>query len=310
MKQSSLYWVTLIGIILLTVVLLIEEEETYYIITSPKVHAFASEGDTSFYVSVLSNYPEGYFFDKEFVFHSKIVTFDESHVISVELDEITTRTTTYWYDHVEYQIIDIKLSVSSSNQDVLHIKEAFLKLTYQNDTIIKCPIGEFLIVNYTPHTDLAIGHLSATTAIYHQSETVSGIYIELVNTSEEEIIVKNADILLEEVYVNDFYVQEIGFVPNRESSISDILLIENYNVTQNDQPYEKTFTIVPKQTLHLFVPLSYSTKFLPLTRFPIEVNYFIGQEEKQYIIDDFPYINTLDFHPGLEDGYVVYELPH
>ena len=200
---------------------------------------------------------------------------------------------------------------SESKDYLIDFKKAYLDISYNNEENLKLFIGEFnYLFNEDINSDLGISNLSSTVFKSNEINTVSGIFIELYNMSDENLVITSFDLGSTSVKFNDYYLYEIYNEPDLFDSVDEILLVENYDFYIDTSSYNKSMLLKENQSVMLYIPLIYLGEIEYIHRFFFQVNYLSNEGETILIIDDIPYVSTSIFQTSLEDGYLVYEIPN
>lgn len=303
----SLFLVIFIGL------LFIPSNKNLKIITSPKIFSLLkSSNNESIEVELLVNKTDTYYFDKDYIFSISLNSEFDVEIIPLVIDEITYGNSLYDYDNDTFYLVNLSLSVGFESDDYLiDFKKAYLDISYNNEENLKLFIGEFNYLFMDDITNnLGISNLSSTVYKSKEINTVSGVYIELYNMSNENLVINNFNLGSSSVLFNNYYLSEIYNEPDLFDTVEEILLIENYDFYNDSSSYNKSLLLRENQSIILYVPLVYSKEIEYIHRFFFEVNYTSNQGEKSLIIDDIPYVSTSIFQTSLEEGYFVYEIPN
>ena len=295
-------------LIALSILLFIEDDITTKVVISPKIYSIMKSSDNElFNITILTNEIDSYHFNEDFI--SNINLSDEEEVIPIELVEIDKSNESYPYENEIYNFVTFKLRIGFRSDDfLLNFENAHLNIDYSNTDEISLFIGEF---NYLFHneenTDLSINNLFATHAFINDIDTASGLYLNLGNLSEYNITISSVELGASSVASNNYYLREIHDDITIEHTPEQILNIDNYNYQLYSDDYQGSILLRKYNEIRLYVPFSYKADISYLYRFYVKVNYIVNSEEKVFVIDDFPYINTSNYKLELESDYVQYE---
>lgn len=293
--------------------LFIPSNKNFKVITSPKIFSLLKSSDTeSIEIELLVNKPNTYYFDEEYIFSVSLNSEFDKEIVPLVIDEITYGNSQYEYKNDLYSLVRLSLSVGFDSEDYLiNFEKAYLDITYNNEESLKLYIGEF---NYRFNTDinsdLGISTLSSTVDSINEINTVSGVFIELYNTSDENLVLNDFNIGSSSVNFNNYYLSEIYNEPDLFDSVEEILLIENYDIHLDRGNIDKSVLLRENQSVMLYIPLCYIGDIEYIHRFYVEIKYSSNEGEKSLIIDDIPYISTSIFQTSLEEGYIEYEIPN
>ncbi len=292
---------TALGVLLLT-----KRELPFRIITLPSIHSsYQDEAGESVYIKALTNDLESPYFHKDLI--SNVTIKNEHNFIDMNIIDIHFSENEYIYMENTYQYVSFELGITvvPAEGEIL-LENSVLELTYDNGEILELEIGSFYVLFGETLNDLSLDNLFALHGELDGVDTITGIYVELYNKTDHHITIKRIE-TLGSLYFDNHMLKEIEEVPLHYDKVTDILLIEEYSHTKKHALYNQQYTIIANQSNQFFVPLLYNGDVAFVYRFPLQVVFEIEGEEKIYIIDDFPYINTPLFKPELEDSFVLYE---
>ena len=313
MKTKIIFGLLIFLLVVFISLLFVPEKKSFKVITSPKIFSLLKSSENeNIKIQLLVNRNDSYYFDQEYISSISLNSELDEEIISLIIEEITYSNNLYEYENDNYYLVELSLSINFNSEDYLiALEKAYLNILYNNEEDLKVYIGEF---NYRFKDDLndelSLSNLSSTVTEINSTNTVSGIYIELYNRSEENLVITNFLLGSSSITFNDYYLSEIYNEPDLFDSVEEILLIENYNFKSFDNILEKSILIRENQSIMLYVPLSYIGEIDYIHRFYFEVNYLNNEGETSLIIDDIPYISTSIFQTELESGYIVYEIPN
>jgi len=296
-------------LIVLSILLYIKEDVSLEIITCPTIHSYFKTSETeTFEIEILSNQPQNYRFDKEYISSSVIRSLDESIVVPISITDISWSDSGYIYQGNSYQHVQFSLKIAFDSPDFeIHIPEAYLNLHYSNNEAILIKIGEF---HYRflkmQANDLVVGSMQSTVMKLSEVSTVNGIALELSNNARENIVIQSINIGSNLVTANNFYLTEIETLPDLFDLPGNIIGIPNYDYLDEQLSYQKNYLLRENNMSYLYVPFQYPSSLLWLQRFYLIVTYEVSGETRELIIDDFPYIRTNLFQQGKESEYMHY----
>lgn len=296
-------------LIVLTILLFIEESPKTKIIVSPKIYSIMKSSDNErFKINILVNDSQSYYFNEEYISDIRLSSENEE-IIPLTLNSITTTNEGYIYDNNMYYFLTIELSIAFSSEDYLiNMDKAYLDIFYTNANIVNLYIGEFNYYFYDEENrDISLNNLMSTHTLINSVDTSSGLFLNLGNLTDYNITISNIEIGSSAVLANNYYLTEIYDIPDNSSIPSQIIGVENYNYSVHLGNLENNILLRKNNEVMLYVPFSYTGDIPYLHRFYVKVHYIIDNEEKVFVIDDFPYINTSNYKEELESEYRYYE---
>ncbi|MCF7926167.1 MAG: hypothetical protein K9L74_01135 [Candidatus Izimaplasma sp.] len=260
----------------------------------PEVHSYYHTSTLeTIQFKVLTTTPKAYYFDSEYL--TTVFIQNETEKIPVTIKQIITPSAALRIeDKVLYEIIFLLRIDVSANSLSMQLPEAYLNLQYENQKELRIAMGEFNYLDQTNSTDLAVKQISATHELMYQRSTANGIFIELKNTTTSPITLTNINIPSATIIPNYRLIKEVYETLTFDDELTEILNQESYNLFTLSPITPLSLTLLPSQSLKLYIPLSYTHK-RPLQRFPLILTYVNDSTEKLFFIDDFPYIKTTTY---------------
>ena len=293
----------------LTILLFIEDTPSTQIIISPKIYSIVKSSDTeSFGITFLVNDTESYYFNKDFVANI-FLTSDKDEIIPLNIIEIDKSVEYYPIENHKYYYVTINLSIGFKSDDYLIcLEEAYLNITYSNSKVIKLHIGEFnYLFSEEINSDFSLNDLFSTHKTIEGIDTASGLFLNLGNLTDNNIVITKIIIGSKDVLANNFYLTELFEDINLGDYPKDILKLDDYNFFVYGDYSSNRILLRKNNEIDLYVPFSYIGSISFLHRFYVSVEYIVNGEEKVFIIDDFPFINTSCYKEELEKGFAYYE---
>ena len=105
-----------------------------------------------------------------------------------------------------------------------------------------------------------------------------------------------------------FIIPPLRTKEQRQEEVKNILNLEEFNHFRSRIIFEQRILMTESNSVKLYVPFLYHGEINQIYRFPIVIVYEIEGVEYEYIIDDFPFINTSSFKEELESGYITHEI--
>jgi len=297
-------------LIVLSLLLFIRNDPTIKVITSPKVYSIMkSSNNEGFNITILTNEINSYYFNEEYISNISLSS-ENDEIISLSLDAISKSNENYIYNNEKYYYLSFKVNLEFSSDDYLILfDKAYLNVNYRNTKNIKLYIGEFNYLFFEEeNNDISLNNLLSTHGLINGIDSSTGLFLNLGNLTNNNITINKIEIGSNSVSANNHYLNNIFIIPDYDSSVEDVLNLEDYNFNDNTlNDISKNILFLKNNEIMLYVPFSYNGDIPYLYRFYVEVHYTIDSEEKLFVIDDFPYINTNVFKVELESGYQYYE---
>ncbi len=296
-------------LLVLSLLLFIKDDSNLEIITSPKIYSlYKSSEFESFNVPILTNDATNYFFKEDYI--AKIaLTADNDEIIPLTVKEIVKTNNLYNYADKKYYYLTFKLQIAFNSDDYnIVMNKAYLKITYKNAKEIKLYIGE---VNYLfsseENYDISLNNLLSTHGIVNNKDTSTGLFLNLGNLSNNNLIISKIEIGSNNIVANNAYLREIENLPNYDASPETILGMISYDYHAIPKETAQQILLRKNNEIMLYVPFAYLGDIGYLYRFYVKVYYYDEGTLKVFIIDDFPYINTTSFKQELSQDFYYYE---
>jgi len=295
-------------LVILTILLFIDSESVIKIVVSPKVYSLLKSSDNELInITILVNDNETYYFNEDYV-SNLFLSSDNEDIVPLNLSEIKKSSDYYIYDYEEYNYVDLIFEIGfDSDNYLINIEKAYLNIIYSNGEELVLYIGEFnYYFNDFFTTDIGISNLLATNLLIDNIDTASGLFLQLDNLSENNIIINSIEIGSNNVKANNYHLTEIYSEPEFSNTPEEVLKINNYNYEIHGD-ISKNILLRQNNSIMLYVPFSYLGEIPYLYRFYIEVHYLKDGIDNVFIIDDFPFIYTSNYKQELESYYDIYE---
>lgn len=305
MKLKWLYGVLAGLFIFLSIVLLLEKEEEFMIITSPKIYSIYHSDDLeTFTIEFLTNQPEHFYFDTDFISQLSISNTEQTFPITI-LDLIVQPSVVLVND-TPYKLITMKCRTEMFSTNLwVHIEDAILTIDYLNGKELSVEIGEF---NYLfleqQYEDVALYELSATYEDVGDINSVGGININLHNRSLETLEILSIDLVATGVLTNEAMMIKRPKC-DYDKTVAECLYIDSYSFFVTPVSTTLHEFVLSKHNFEAYIPLSYDL-FPYISDFAIQVTYRINGFKRIFVVDDFPFMKTANFQESMEEYYHVY----
>jgi len=296
-------------LLVLSLLLFIKDDSKVEIITSPKIYSIVKSSDNEgFNITILTNNLESYYFNQTYI--TKIaLTSETDEMIPLTLEEITKTNDNYLYDNKQYKALSFKVQIGFSSDDYLvSMNKTYLNITYKNAQEITIYIGEFnYLFSSEENKDISLNNLLSTHGIVNNVDTLTGLFLNLGNISDKNITINKIEIGSKQITANNYYLSELNEIPEYDALPTTILGLDTYYYDNELEDVSKNILLRKNNEILLYLPFNYSGDIAYIYRFYVKVYYVIDGEEKVFVIDDFPYINTSLFKSELESGFYYYE---
>lgn len=313
MKSKIIFGLLAFLLVIFISLLFIPDDKPLKIISSPKIYSIHRSSELeSFKIEFLVNKNDTYHFSKEYISSVSLNSELDEEIISLDINDISFGNGTYTYENEEYYLVEFKLRIGFNTDDYLiDFNKTYLSIEYNNSEELKLFIGEFnYVFNDDINNEISVSNLSSTVFQIDGINTVSGIYIELNNISNENLIINRFCLGSNTIEFNNYFLSEIYVEPDLFTEVKDILLVDEYNYKGTSNKIEQTILLRENQSITLYIPLNYIGDIDYIHRFYFEIEYENNLGKNSMIIDDFPYISTSNFQENLEDEYIIYEIPN
>ncbi len=209
--------------------------------------------------------------------------------IKIDIINIKNQKQKITYDSETYFFYYIEIGFSNvySENMILNMVSAYLQLTYLNEEILKLDLGNvslmFNDLNQTSHIDF--------NRMYsiHDQDAIIGIYIELVNKTNQSITIHSIDCLNNDININLNHINIAYDEPNYQTEPNT--LFNNYDVIKDE--FEENSPYLLTNNTHIILPVQHLTEYNYINRFPLIIHYEYNQEMYTFIIDDYLFFNHL-----------------
>lgn len=295
-------------IIGITFVLFIKEEVEMVLISREYPYSiYHTDIQEKISIELLSNTPQSYHFSTDYIIDATI--HNESEELSVIVQDIQVSDEEILYKETPYYQIIIDVSVSFTSTDLLvSIKDAYLELTYENMEVLDVKIGDVVyLFDETVDTDITLGNLSATHERVKGYNTVSGVNLNVANSSNRNIMITDITVLSNRVFIDKENVNRLITCPF-DTPVAVCIGVENYDFNKEFKDIPLSILLGKNNDIELYLPLLFDKETDFIYELSIVLTYQIDQEERRMIIDDFPYMKTSIFSNIIEEDIHVYKI--
>ena len=294
-------------IITVSVLILLPKDKETKILLSPTIYSiYHSDLAESFKVEIMTNNPNEYYFEIDYILSSNFSYEDE--VMSVNIKEINRSNDPYYYNEEAYYLVEFILTLpfESNNLKVEYLKTNF-NIHYDNNEEISLYIGEFnYVFSNNESNDIGLNNLSATYEIVDSTKTIGGINLDLANLSDAKSIMTNIELLTPSVTINDDKIMKRDECLYTKKVLECLQINMYYFHDSSNRPL--TLLLGKNNHANLYLPLVYEGDIHFLYKTGIKVDYLINDDPFYYIIDDFMFMNTTIFSESHQDNYVIVTL--
>ncbi len=308
LQKSNLIYVPLILLVTtLIFILLTKEEVDLKILSSKQLYSiYHTDNLETFKIEILTNKTNTYYFSNEYISTSHLKNEEQS--LSVVIKDIKKNYNPISIDdEIYYKITFIVSLPLTANDYLIEMDQTNFEINYTNGKNISFQIGEF---NYLYRTnldlDIALNNLVPTHEMIDQIDTIGGVNLELSNLTNSNIEITDINILSAHTNFNKKYIIERN-ICEIAMTVEQCLGLENYNFYDSEY-YNLSFLLQSNNNINLYLPLKYNTNYPYIDQFVIIVDYTINGVNKQYIVDDFPFINSSHYNTMKEDIYHEYTI--
>ncbi len=288
-------------IMLLAVIMWFDVEKELMVIAKENdVLMVKSDELETFSYDLLTNLSESYYFNSDFISSISLKNSENEIVLNLErvreIDEIVEVNNQKYYPIRLY----FKVGISFSEID-LYIDEAQLYIFYDNGEKLVLPFGDFVYIVNTPfQKDLAINALNATYGTINNEKTVTSVSMEISNQTGKSVEITNIYLPTEKVKLNLFLAKRDYFCVE---DVKQCLDIPNYDF--RNEPVDKVISwlILPNQNIQFVLPFAY-IDITTMYRFPVIIEYQVNEEKRFWVMDDFPFMQTIPFDENWIKGAI------
>lgn len=251
--------------------------------------------DIPLYISQESTF----FTDEANIIDSRIIS--ETDEIKIKIKDIKNKNQRVSYEEKQYFLYYLECDFSEvySENLKLSIINAQLKLTYENEEVLLLDLGDVMLMfkNLEQVSHIDFNRLYSL----HDQDTMVGIYIEIINKTNQSIKIHDVEILNENAKINLNGAKISYEAPNYLVSTNEIL--KDHQLVVDEFEANDTFNFTHDTSIIL--PIQYLNEIQHLNRFPLIIHYEYNNLMYTYIIDDYLFYNHIS---DLYNDY--YEVQH
>jgi len=288
--------------------LLIREDIETVIISNNNVFSiYHSDNLEKFEVELLTNTPDSFYFSEEYISAISVQNNEQTFALLLEDIDISNTYMEYLDEKFYQATLSLKLKIISNNIKI-NMTNANLVINYTNNQKLEIEIGEFNYLFKNDYDkDISLNNLSATYEEVNGINTVGGVNLDLGNRSDVNLVINQIRLLTTNVQANQERILQRDICP-QTYSVNDCLGINNYNFNEDIDEDEVNIILLKNNNLELYIPLLYLQETRFIHKFSISIIYTMNGVQKEYIIDDFPYMRTSIFNETMEGDFNVYRV--
>lgn len=297
--------IVLFGIIIIVTVvfLLIRDKKEFLFLTYPKEHCVLSKDDNPmFTVEIYSNHKNSEYLKEEVIDSIKVYDFNSNDFLSCKVDNIEMKDGYIDYEKNHYYKYQLDLVLPIKKDTEFKFDKAYLNINYLNSESLSFYIGNLNVYEYQSKKAFIINRMKGFIDNINSQDTLTGIYMELINVSNNNVIIKEINYTSNNIISNYDYLMVVDSISeNYKEKISNIVNDE-YDYFRRSS-LDDCFIEVNDDVLKLFIPLTY-IKERSVNSTGIIIKYMIDGNTYQQVIDPFVFFNSFEKNIGVEQ--VVY----
>jgi len=226
---------------------------------------------------------------------------DASLTSDIDEVDVNIRTFREVEEKVEYQsneyyqyFIELSFSDIYNKGLRLQLENCWLTITYVNDEDISIKLGNMYLLfhDFVQPSYIDFERLYSI----HNEGLLTGIYLSLINKTEEPIQIESIGPLLNSLKIDLEEAVEVSGNSERILDLNDYIADYEHVVSSfNDDEAYYLY-----QNVSLLCPVQHLNQFKYINRFPIVINYRYLNESYAFVIDDFLfYENGFEFEEGM-----------
>jgi hypothetical protein len=241
-----------------------------------------------------------FFTDKDNIIDARI--FNDNQEMDIEISNIKSADKAINYNNVKYYKYYFSLDFSNNYIKDLYfnLSQAKLNLTYNNDARFDLSIGHiYLLFNDLDQVNMIdfermYGLFDRTDNAFE--DVFSGVYMELMNESNERIIITKIDILNDYLSIDLDEIIELEYEPDINQG--PMYFNDDYTYLTNDLSEESSYIL--NHSKKLILPLKHLNHKQYISRFPIIIHYECLGKDYRLMIDDYKFMSR-------EEDFSIYE---
>lgn len=211
---------------------------------------------------------------------------DESEI---SISNIRKTQTQERYENVTYTLyyFEINFKTVYTENLKLNFKNPTIHVVYNNDVSLDLRTGDISILFHNLKQENLID-FNRMYSINNQG-FITGIYMELVNKTDEDIFIDSISLLNPSILVNMNAITIVNQGPDHLVEMETI--IPNYKILIDEMPEDTNFIL--SKDMKVVLPINYFSTLTYIDRFPIIFSYSYQNENYEYIIDDYIFYESL-----------------
>ncbi|MFO7968519.1 MAG: hypothetical protein R6U15_00215 [Candidatus Izemoplasmatales bacterium] len=294
MKKA--FFIIIIAYIVTTVIILVinnnDNITEVNILTIKKQYSRIITKDEVIDIPIFLSEEKSFFIEPENILDTRIKADNNEIEVNIQSIENAYKKTTY--QNESYYLFYYKIDFKEFNNSLLEMKftNAFLSLSYNNETDIDLPIGNlnlcFRTIENFNHLDFK--RMYSITNYENNYNVVKAIYLELDNLTGDNITIENISLLNDNLIPDINQIKSINFSPKYNVNFNE--LIPDYNSIIDDYSKGNDYSLNNNQKL--LIPIKHIGDWQYINRFPLIISYSYNDFNYQYIIDDYLFFSSIN----------------
>ncbi len=279
-------WVIMIGSIVMVIGYIAVthnrlKSDDLIMLTVPRVHSYLStESYKIFDVDFIISDPDAIYTLEEAYESFTLITGEQE--LSLQLKALNPRGSTKMNGQTMYQfVLTLRIPIHTDNIS-LKDEQAIMKAALTNQETITFDLGSFAYHVINPKdSQLSLNHVHNIAGQHNVGVTSEGMMIAFENNYDDTVMIESITLL------NDAVTIDNHLITSSDATFSLDLKIE----TLIDETNIGEAIIRPGESEQFAVKFHFNNPTL-LYRYPIVIDYRVNDTVKQYVIEDFLFINT------------------
>lgn len=295
LKNKYLIFSIIILLIMFIIFVLIKRNNNKQILLIyPKEHYVLSKtDDPCFNLDIYSDKEDSEYLNINIIDNIQIYNNINQDYITTKVKEIIKTDEYIEYEKKKYYKNSIIIELPISKNTVMNIENADIKINYKTDKSINLYLGSINIIEYQSDNSFIINRMKGLVNKINSQDSIIGIYMQLYNNTENDIIITNIEYTSNTIISNYDYIKKVEEINESNNELINEVLKIDYNIYQQSNNKNCNFNINKNEQIKLFIPLTY-LKDNVVNQTGIIIKYIKDNQNYQQIIEPFIFFNSLE----------------
>lgn len=252
-----------------------------------------------------------FYFNKEKIKSCYLKDRQNDQVYELEVNEVNKTTKKITYENKDLYAYEFMLSFAYCTKTPIRVLDAYLDLEYKDDDTCQVDIGSVLFTQTKFSNKLKVRRVKpVVNNLLNIDDTILpttvAVMITIENTSDEEVIIQDINILNSIVTTNYQKIKQLTNLDYESNTDINKIINDEYKMVDNSKAISLEYIIKANVEINLVIPFNY-LKLETVKEAGLLIRYQCQNEEENVVLDNTPLFNSSLLIP---DYYIYAFVPN